>query len=139
VESEFQRHKTGESELPAIGSPHRNMNGLVGVSLSLVGLAGWFVTFAVMLSFSYDELSGDGQRDLLIQFGNLLTYLARLFTGFAGLLINGFFSATGCIVSLIGLTYQPRKSAQAGLAAGMLGLGIAAALIVWRMAAWGVL
>jgi FtsH-binding integral membrane protein len=123
----------------APSSPQQNINGIVGLTLSVLGLVGWLVTFGVMLSFSYEDLTGDGQRDFLIQLGNLLTYLARVSSGLVGLLFNGFLSATGCIVSLIGLAYEPQRPARAGLAVGLAGLGVAAAVIVWRMTVWGVL
>jgi hypothetical protein len=124
---------------PALARPSRtDVNGLTGTIFSAIGLVGWLVTLTVLFSFQYDgEVTTDGQRAMVIQMSNGVVYLLRVATGLFGLVVFGFFSAVGTIVSALGLSHERPALSRTGFGLGVAGVAIGGALILWRLLAWG--
>jgi hypothetical protein len=122
---------------PVAGSRPTNINAIVGIALSSLSLAGWLLTLGVIFSTPKEQLTGEPQYDTLVSVNNGLMYLLQVAAGAAGLVCNGVFSLAGILVSVIGLNYEPKRPAWIGLWLGLASVMIAAAVILWRLWAWG--
>lgn len=131
--------KPDQPPLAPTAPPTTNPSAATGIVLSALGLAGWFVVLTIMLSIPYEQKSGDGQRDLVIGFGNVMLFFLRAAIGLVGLSVNGTLSMVGVVVSLVGLNYEPKRPAYLGIGLGVAGLALGAVLTIWRLAVFNLL
>ena len=111
-----------------------------GLIIAAIGLAGWLLTLAIVLSVPKEQYTDDGQRNLLIGMSNVLAYLLQVAVGIVGLLVNGTLSLVGTLVSASGSGHDDSKqTVRWGIGLGVAGMLIGIALVVWRLAAWGAL
>jgi hypothetical protein len=119
---------------PASAANGRAMTGLV---IAAVGLVGWLLVLAIVFSTPKEAYGNDGQRYLLAGMYNFLAYLFQVAVGFVGLGVNGTLSLVGTLVCATAVGSDSRKVAWTGVGLGCAGLLIGAALVFWRLAAWG--
>ena len=110
-----------------------------GLAISAAGLAGWLIVLLIIFATHKEPYTADGQRNVLAGAHNFLAYLLQVAVGLAGLGINGTLSLVGTMVSASAIGQDSRKVSWVGVGLGAAGLLIGAALVIWRMAAWGVL
>jgi hypothetical protein len=111
-----------------------------GLVIAAMGLGGWLLTLAIILSVPKEQYTDDGQRNLLVGMSNGLSYLWQVAVGIVGLSVNGTLSLVGTLVSVSGSGHEDAKpTARWGIGLGVAGMLIGIALVVWRLAAWGLL
>lgn len=130
---------TGEKITASDQLSTSNLNATAGVIFAGLGMLGWLTLIAILSSIQFEAYSGDGQRDMIIGLGNGMTYFLKVVTGIIGLLVNGVLSLVGLIVSLLGLNFEPKRLSYIGVGLGGTGILIGLCIVLWRMAAWGVL
>jgi hypothetical protein len=112
---------------------------MTGLVIAAIGLVGWLLVLAIVFSTHKEAYGDDGQRNVLAGMHNFLAYLFQVAVGFVGLGVNGTLSLVGTLVSATAVGTPSRKVAWTGVGVGAAGLLIGVALVIWRMAAWGVL
>jgi hypothetical protein len=112
---------------------------IIGLVISSLALAGWLVILAIIFTTPKAAPTGDPMGDVLIAPGNGLMYLYQVLVGLVGLCVNGTLSLVGTLVSAAGMGHQLRRVAHVGIGLGVAGLLVGIGMIVWRLAAWGML
>ncbi len=121
---------TSDPEQPGAAVEGLDTNGIAGFMFSMFGLFGWVGTF---LSLFLLEFSKSGDEDM---WGALLVYLKQVTVGVFGFLACAFFSATGSIISLVGLGRKRSQIAVPGLVVGLIGILSGFCLVMWRVHVW---
>lgn len=125
------------AEKPLSPQQAHNTPAGTGLALSGLGVLGWFVLFVLILSVPKESYTGDGQRDLVIGFGNFFAYLFQVLIGLAGMSIAGTLSVTGTVISATAISQDRSQKSILGLVLGLLGIALGVGLVVYRMNAWG--
>jgi hypothetical protein len=110
---------------------------MTGLVIAAVGLVGWLLVLSIVFSTPKEAYTDDGQRNLLAGMHNFVAYLFQVAVGLAGLGVNGTLSLVGTLACATAVGTPSRKVAWTGVGLGAAGLLIGAALVFWRLAAWG--
>jgi hypothetical protein len=121
---------------PAQPADGRAMTGLI---IAVVGLVGWLLVLSIVFATHKEAYGDDGQRNLLAGMHNFVAYLFQVAVGLVGLGVNGTLSLVGTLVSASAVGTRSSNVAWTGVGLGAAGLLVGAALVVWRLAAWGAL